>query len=465
MADLAERFAQASNASVVAAAGCGKTELIARAVKVGSGRQLVLTHTHAGVNALRARMRKYQVPTQQYAIETIDGWSLKFAASFPEISQIETTQPVDKDWLSVRQASSRLLGNRNICQIIAFSYDGVYVDEYQDCTIDQHVLVSRLAELLPIRVVGDPLQGIFSFADNQIVSWKRDVFDVFPLMERLTTPYRWQGVNEDLGGWLSELRQCIYEDRELDLVQAPIRWQQGSARQCRFGCTGCTLCQSYPSHESVILFKKWPSTCRDAARTTGRYQAIEEMACKRLLKFATNLGTRLGSELALGELGRSVSLCFTRKDEIFECPEVREALAGVASSGELNAILSFLETVEACGIGRRYCSDLWFEAKRAIQMHVEEPQRFGSLGDAAWAAREQTRRIGRRLPRRLASTTLLVKGLEFDHSLIAEADYIRTDRQSKDPWLGAKNFYVAGTRALRSLTVFSSSPVISRWKA
>ena len=58
MAATPEEFAASDRACVVAAAGCGKTRLIADAVKVLEGtRQLILTHTHAGVNALRYKLR------------------------------------------------------------------------------------------------------------------------------------------------------------------------------------------------------------------------------------------------------------------------------------------------------------------------------------------------------------------------------------------------------------------------
>jgi hypothetical protein len=44
-------------------------------------------------------------------------------------------------------------------------------------------------------------------------------------------------------------------------------------------------------------------------------------------------------------------------------------------------------------------------------------------------------------------TTLLVKGLEFDHAVVLDADA-----------LDAKNLYVALTRGARSLTVVSRGP-------
>ncbi|CAB3863729.1 hypothetical protein LMG26689_02627 [Achromobacter animicus] len=41
---------------VIAPAGYGKTHLIAMAVKVATKRQLILTHTFAGVNSIKTKM-------------------------------------------------------------------------------------------------------------------------------------------------------------------------------------------------------------------------------------------------------------------------------------------------------------------------------------------------------------------------------------------------------------------------
>ena len=61
---------------VVLPAGAGKTELIARATCFASetvGRQLILTHTHAGVHALRDRLARLGVAPQSYTLTTIAG--------------------------------------------------------------------------------------------------------------------------------------------------------------------------------------------------------------------------------------------------------------------------------------------------------------------------------------------------------------------------------------------------------
>ena len=56
------QLALATYGSVVAPAGYAKTELIVKAAALCEGeRSLVLTHTHAGVNALNERMKKLGV--------------------------------------------------------------------------------------------------------------------------------------------------------------------------------------------------------------------------------------------------------------------------------------------------------------------------------------------------------------------------------------------------------------------
>ena len=66
---------------VVAPAGYGKTHLIAESTARSAGRQLVLTHTYAGVNALRRKMRILGVSDKFYRIDTIASWALRLSLS------------------------------------------------------------------------------------------------------------------------------------------------------------------------------------------------------------------------------------------------------------------------------------------------------------------------------------------------------------------------------------------------
>ena len=72
-----------------------------------------------------------------------------------------------------------------------------------------------------------------------------------------------------------------------------------------------------------------------------------------------------------------------------------------------------------------------------------------TLAGAAVAAREQRRVIGRALPIRAVTSTLLAKGLESEHAVVLNADE-----------MNGRHFYVAISRASHSVTIFSRSPVV-----
>ena len=71
---------------VTAPAGCGKTQLIADALVRHSGPKpvLILTHTNAGVVALRARLDKARIKPSAYRLSTIDGWAIRLITTFPQ---------------------------------------------------------------------------------------------------------------------------------------------------------------------------------------------------------------------------------------------------------------------------------------------------------------------------------------------------------------------------------------------
>lgn len=103
-------LATSERACITAPAGCGKTELIARAVGHRiKGRQLILTHTHAGVKALRDRLRKLGVPGVYYHVDTIAGWLLRYALAFPGLSGLKTFHPQADEWDKVYEGASQLL--------------------------------------------------------------------------------------------------------------------------------------------------------------------------------------------------------------------------------------------------------------------------------------------------------------------------------------------------------------------
>jgi DNA helicase-2/ATP-dependent DNA helicase PcrA len=164
--DLYRALGESVTGYVIAPAGCGKTEAIVRAVKsYCAGKQLVLTHTHAGVGALRKRFKDNDVSSESYHLETISGWTLSWVRHYPQLSGFTGALPVPKnsEWPSIYVAAANLLNNPFVQWVVKNSYAGIIVDEYQDCTLQMHNLILKLKAILACRVLGDPLQAIFGF--------------------------------------------------------------------------------------------------------------------------------------------------------------------------------------------------------------------------------------------------------------------------------------------------------------
>lgn len=81
---------------VIAPAGYGKTHLITMAEKAATTRQLILTHTFAGVNSIKTKMNALGVPSSKYQIDKIASWSLRLCLAFPKTSGWNAEQLTDK---------------------------------------------------------------------------------------------------------------------------------------------------------------------------------------------------------------------------------------------------------------------------------------------------------------------------------------------------------------------------------
>src|SRR3990167_7735960 len=96
---IAKLFHEANKGFIVAPAGYGKTNLIAEAViNYGNERELILTHTHAGVDSIRRKIRALNPTKKNFQIETIDGFILRYVSNFPHTSGWNSSLD-DVDWV------------------------------------------------------------------------------------------------------------------------------------------------------------------------------------------------------------------------------------------------------------------------------------------------------------------------------------------------------------------------------
>lgn len=453
-------LAAADRAFLIAPAGCGKTELIASAVQLGAGRSLVLTHTHGGVGALKARLHRYGVPTSMVEVQTIAGWTLRFASAYPKTSGIGVSIPEGAAWSEVYDAGIRLLSATPIRRVLRESYDGVFVDEYQDCNLRQHAIVLALAEVLPCRLLGDPLQGIFDFAEPTI-DWVTDVAPRFERLPDLDVAYRWSNHHPALGEWLMHVRRDLIAGSAIDLDSGPATWAPASPSNQQQACWEAVR----RNDQSTVAIGKWPNDCHDFARNMrGAFTSMEELDCRALMDFGRRLDAAFGTERA-SVLIDFATQCFTQLKStltpwrstyesgrlvdtarLTANKRLAESLNSLATAGpeewtmRLVAVIRVLERMQGPVLYRR---ELWREMVTTILSF--QSKWAVSVEETAWMVRDRSRRLGRKSEHRVVSRTLLVKGLEFDGCIVLDADK-----------LSNKELYVALTRGRTHLAVLSS---------
>ncbi len=462
-----ETIINAKRAAIVAPAGCGKTETIVKAVAISPGTQLVLTHTHAGVDSLQNRFKKHQVNHEKYRVDTIAGFVTRYIEAYPVMSGWIEVKGEKNNWNYMYEAMSQLLVNSIIRKVIQRTYQGIYIDEYQDCTLRQHFVCDQLANIIPCRVFGDPLQGIFDFND-QIVQWDTHVFSSFDKLVELQTPWRWyKSTNEPdkrLGNWLLDCREHLLNGWPIDLQQAPrdsVTWVDSSKDGYLSLIRQCRLLLNVSGNVMVLLNQD--KQCHSLARSlSGKYQSMEEMESRALKKYSKLLDDTTGQKRVCVIIDFAVE-CMTESTvlkkirEAFiegkqyklqkKYPQLLIHLEAVIAADSWSNVLAAIDGIAAYINGNIFRRELWSEMKRAL-LYAEQNQST-SLQESAEYVRGRTRLIGRYMHSHMMSRTLLIKGLEFDHVVIADAESMNKE-----------NLYVALTRPKHQLIILSKTPML-----
>ena len=448
--------------SVLLPAGTGKTELIAAACAVISNTQqnvLILTHTHAGVDAIRARLSKFGVPRERATIRTIDAWCFELVRSYPVLSGMAISP--EPDWTqssAYHRAAACAAASAAMQHVLRCSYQVLFVDEYQDCTFDQHAVVLQIARAVPTAVLGDPMQALFNFQSNPSIDWQRDVVPQFQDVALKVHPWRWQDTNPDLGAWLLGVRADLAAGLGLNLEGAPVNWIKsgGPTAQTR-------ACYALPSKGTVAALGQRRADCVSAASLLGgSYSVMEAIDEKVVTDFCALVDSSGPSEIAVAtvrfarscatnvakhvppakrdalQCGQRMS---TRKEQLAAAFESVNVLLQTPSPG--NVRIALLALVGMPDV-KLYCRDAFSEATTALRCAELDPEI--KVVTALSRARNQSRQAGRRPHARVVSRPRLAKGLEFDHVILLDADQY-----------DANELYVALTRGARTLTVISDS--------
>ena len=451
-------IAEVDSGFVESPAGCGKTEAIVRSVgDYCTDMQLVLTHTHSGVYALRQRFRDRGVPATRYHIDTIAGWSWNWVKRYPTNARYEGATDI-ADWSKVYAAMTALLDKDFATRGILNSYAGIIVDEYQDCTLPMHALIARLNTLLPCRVLGDELQGVFDFNNEPLVRWADVKAEFRQDLGALDIPYRWiKAENRELGRWLLDNRDTFRAGCEPDYSGSPIR-----TRSMRSGELAQQLIRMTHASDGsfcIIRAKAWNLNAGlESALVKHGYQILEASNPSALQTVVLSLaeGTPAAKRKSILQFLKRAYGSLPQDDRHFieklidgksQRPQRTDRRALCARHAEgitprlVRDLLNYCENVAGVSCKLRM-------SVSALRCIVEEYYETGADLKSLYAEEIARRRFDNRSHiYRAIGSTLLVKGLEYDHAVILR----RPDWQTN--WGGYCDLYVALTRGSKTATL------------
>ena len=99
-----QAFVKGKKTMLVAPAGHGKTHTIAECLKHTDGRQLILTHTHAGVASIKDKISRSNIKPAKYRITTISSFAQKYSHAF--YTCLLYTSPSPRDLSTSRMPSA-----------------------------------------------------------------------------------------------------------------------------------------------------------------------------------------------------------------------------------------------------------------------------------------------------------------------------------------------------------------------
>ena len=462
-------FTTKSKSMLIAPAGFGKTHTIAECIEYTQGRQLILTHTHAGIIAIKEKIK--QSANSNYNVETITSFAQKYVLAFYTGNDIPEQKDAKKYYPFIINKATELLKINSIIDIVKNTYSGLFVDEYQDCTVTQHNLILVLSEVLPTHIFGDYLQGIFNFDKNNPLVNLQSATDMMEFLDNsyeLIKPYRWiKGGNETLGNNLKEIRTKLECRQPIDFRQYAQIELYMSDDIYRDSYT--KLFEIITSSDSLLIIDPESSHIGSRIKFIQMFKniprLIESIDNKEFYDIANliegdsrnNYGELVYNILASDNIVSKTELqkwlkitgLVNKRNEAEKLlmQPINENFIKLKKHFSAVKLSSILRQIISLPGIRCYRKELMFSICKALE---DSENKNISISDAMVNQRNSVRRAGRKIYGICIGTTLLTKGLEFDTVIVINA------HQFACP----KHLYVALTRASKRLVVYTKKAVL-----
>jgi len=306
-----------------------------------------------------------------------------------------------------------------------------------------------------------------------LVSWENDVDPVFPLVGKLTTPWRWENAGTRiLGDWLLDARTRLEQGKAIDVRTAKegVTWVQLDGTNDRLIClsavrtlashsdgrvlvigdsTNAAMRQEFASQTPGAMTVE-PVDLKDLFAFAEAFSPEAPKALEALARFAQSVMTNLGTA-AVGTLLPRVSSLQRGSAKKPPTPVENAALVFDASRDFPTAIRLLAEIRKQPGV-RAYRPEVLRACIKAFQLCGGTDRM--ALQEAVTRVREQHRFSSRPLPKLAVGSTLLLKGQEAEVVVILNAG-----------GLNARNLYVAMTRGSKTVAICSRDPVLTPYSA
>jgi len=465
------KFISKEKSMLIAPAGFGKTHTIAECLKhtQSIGKQLILTHTHAGVTSIKEKLMKEGIPYSSYQVETITSFAQKYVMSF--YTGVDIPEQVDtKNYYPFILEKTIILFKLNpIKQVILNTYKGLFVDEYQDCTIKHHELILLLSEIFPTRILGDFLQGIFGFNGEFLVNME-DTVQMGKFAEakfELDQPHRWlHGNNTLLGNDLKIIRDKIVREEEIDLTTYP----SIEIHLCNniYSDKRTIIMKLLTEEESLLIIDPISTNINSRISFIQKFNNIprliesiddkhfyslskeadsinKENVLLKIIDLCYKLFNKTGVDKWLNENGFKKKASEADRALIQPIEEKILLLKKQNSFSVISEVLMEIRNLPDIKCYRRELFNTFYKVLNQAEYNNI------SVLDAMTNNRNSIRRVGRKIFGRCIGTTLLTKGLEFDTVAIINAHKFDCP----------KHLYVALTRASKRLIIFTENATLN----
>lgn len=464
-------FVSKKKSFVIAPAGHGKTHTIAICLKHTQGKQLILTHTNAGVASLKDKIQSQGISNVSYRIETITGFAQKYVNAFYCGNDIPEQEDNANYYPFIIDKARDLLKISAIRDVINSTYSGLFVDEYQDCNIGQHNLIKEIASILPARIFGDHLQGIFNFNGDVLVNFDVHLCD-FEKFTDLTEPWRWKNNNPELGDCLKSIRELLEQTQNIDLSQYEpkiIVFQINENDKFIYQSEYNKQIWALANEDNVLIIHPDSTNLHVRKDFISRFnnsfiliEAVDSKDFYEMSKKLDSINTNNFFKTIYDLIPKIFNGCTSRdvwfnqsgvknkqtKDDKVRLAPIAKGIEQLKQTISFALISDIFKNVKELPGIKCYRQELLWDLCEAL----ERADSNGTLiYEEMKQIRNRKRRGGRRISGRCIGTTLLTKGLEFETVAVLDAHNFKC----------RKNFYVAISRACKKLIIFTNTKVLS----